>query len=331
MLRPGLLRFILASAVILYHLSKSIFLGYFAVGCFFILSGYWISLMFDKKYSKKQASLKVYYISRFWRLIPVFYIFSILGIVVNLFTHSHLFLHLDKYQKASVIVSNVIMLGYANIKAKILVPAWSLDVEMQFYLIFPLIAYFIKKNKSILSFAPAVFFLVAMFIIGFNHSFLLNTSLTYLYLFFIGIIVYQYKLHPGIKIEKVSLGIFIAIILSQYLIPSLAPYYRNGYSKYYTFLSLTLILFAIPSLINSVYRASNEKDKFFGEMSFLIYLSHWVWIGPYNILIQNGTKFARIPYIFGFLFVTFLSAYIVYKFIDRPSERLRHQWVNSQA
>lgn len=285
--------------------------------------------MFDKKYSKKQSILKVYYISRLWRLMPVFYTFSILGLIVNFFTHSNLFVHLDKYQKASAMVSNVIMLGYANIKAKILVPAWSLDVEMQFYLIFPLIAYFIKKNKSILFYVTALFFLVAMYIICFNHSFLLNTSITYLYLFFIGIIVYQYKLRPGIKIEKISIGILTAIILSQYLIPLLTPY-RSGYSKYYTLLSLTLILFAIPSLINSVYRPSNEKDKFFGEMSFLLYLSHWVWIGPYNNLIQNGTKFARIPYVFGFLFVTFLSAYLVYKFIDRPSERLRHQWVNSR-
>ncbi len=189
MLRPGLIRFILALAVIFYHLSKNIFLGYFAVGCFFILSGYWISLMFDKKYSKKQSILKVYYISRLWRLMPVFYAFSILGLIVNFFIHSNLFVHLDKYEKASAIVSNVIMLGYANIKAKILVPAWSLDVEMQFYLIFPLIAYFIKKNMSILFSITALFFLVAMYIIYFNYSFLLNTSLSYLYLFYLKVYI----------------------------------------------------------------------------------------------------------------------------------------------
>ncbi len=331
MLRPGLMRFILAALVICYHLSQSLFFGSFAVGCFFILSGYWISLMFEKKYSKKQATLKVYYTSRFWRLIPVFYTFCFLGIIVNLLSHSLIFYNLSREQKLSSLVSHIFIVGYAQIKAKILVPAWSLDIEMQFYLLFPLIAYIIGRNKKLLYFFTMIFFIIAILIMTFNNLILFNTSLTYLYLFFIGIVMYHYNIYPGIKCEKISLVILFTIIIIQYIIPALAPYYRNGESKYYTILSVLLILFAIPSLINSVHRVSNERDRFLGEMSFLIYLSHWVWIGPYNIIIRNGSKFSRIPYVFAFLFVTFLSAYLVYRFIDRPSERLRHKWINLQT
>ncbi|MEO8112337.1 MAG: acyltransferase [Ginsengibacter sp.] len=330
MFRPGLVRFILATLVVFYHLNRSIFFGYFAVGCFFILSGYWIALMFEKKYSKKVKTLKVYYISRLWRLLPVFYTFTILGLIVNFHFNSISFDNLDKHQKVGAIISNIIIFGYSNLNAKILVPAWSLDVEMQFYLILPLLAYVIKSNKRLLYGITLFFFIIALFLIYINHAVLISTSLTYLYLFFIGVIAYHFKISPGIKLEKISLAILVTIVAIQYSVPSLASYYRDGDSKYYVVLSLVLILFAIPSLLNSVHKESNKKDRYLGEMSFLIYLSHWVWFGPYNLLIKGGTKFERIPYALGFLLVTFLSAYLVYKFIDRPSEILRHKWINAQ-
>jgi len=72
----------------------------------------------------------------------------------------------------------------------------------------------------------------------------------------------------------------------------------------------------------------------------MVYLAHWVWIEPYhiilardplNILSSHFGKFARVPYGLLFLMITFLSSYLIYKLIDRPSESLRHKWVNKQA
>lgn len=333
MLRPGLTRFILAFCVILYHLSQNIFLGYFAVGCFFILSGYWISLMYEHKYSKKEASLKVFYVSRLWRLLPVFYTFVILGLVVDGLSHSVFFTNyaaLDNAGKSSIIFSNIAILGYAFNKVRLIGPAWSLDVELQFYIIFPLLAYLVRNNKKHLIFVTAAFFVFAVYVLLSHRAWLLNTSLAYLYLFFTGVLIYHYKLRPGPKIEKWSVALFISILVAQYSIPALAPYYRDGRSSYYGVLNFALIVTAIPTLINSVHRKTDANDKFLGEMSFMIYLSHWVWIIPYNMLITNASKFTRISYVSGFLIITLLSSYLVYRFIDRPSEKLRHKWVNLQ-
>lgn len=91
-----------------------------------------------------------------------------------------------------------------------------------------------------------------------------------------------------------------------------------------------MIFSAIPALVNSVHNQTNKLDKFFGEMSFTIYLSHWVWIIPYNLFIANLDKPSRIPYVLGFLAITMLSSYLVYKFVDRPLERVRHNWIKKQ-
>jgi peptidoglycan/LPS O-acetylase OafA/YrhL len=334
MLKPGQTRFILAFMVILFHLSQSVFLGEFAVGCFFILSGYWISLMYERKYSKIKSTLKVFYISRVWRLLPVFYTFTILAIITNVLTHHDLLLkfnELDTLQKGIFLIANLIVLGYANSKNPIIVPAWSLDIEMQFYLVFPLLIYFLRNKKQWLIAVTTLFFLTAVFILVSHQTYLSKTVLNYLFLFFTGVIIYYFNIKPGKVVERVSLLILMGIFAAHLLVPYLLAKARDNSGEYYEVLSLVMILMAVPALINSVHNQTNKFDKFLGEMSFTIYLSHWVWIVPYNALILNASKAARVPYVASFLVITLLSSYIVYLFIDRPSEKLRHNWIKKQA
>src|ERR1700744_3480377 len=115
MLKPGLTRFILALLVVLYHVSRYAFLGRFAVCSFFILSGYWITLMFNNKYLKKAKPLKVFYTSRLWRLLPVFYTFSILGIIVWALTDHTILPQIvseDLSDKIVFWLCNTTLLGY---------------------------------------------------------------------------------------------------------------------------------------------------------------------------------------------------------------------------
>lgn len=323
----------MAFMVILFHISQTIFLGPFAVGCFFILSGYWISLMYEKEYSKTQNALKVFYISRLWRLLPTFYIFTVLGIITNFIIHNNLFIdlaHLQTLHKAIFFISNLVILGYAQNKIQIIGPAWSLDVELQFYLLFPLLFYFLRDKKQFVYLLTGVFFLVSCAILINNQANLSETVLYYLFLFLIGFIIYFNKIRLSKKSEIIGLSILFLIFVAHLIIPSLRSKILENQSGYFKVVSLVMIFAAIPALINSVHNQTNKFDKFLGEMSFMIYLSHWVWIIPYNLLITNIDKPSRIPYVLGFLGVTMLSSYLVYKFVDRPSERLRHSWIKKQ-
>ena len=335
MLRPGLTRFLLAFLIIIYHLSQSIFMGDFAVGCFFILSGYWISLMYEKKYSNFQNPLKVYYISRIWRLMPVFYIFTIIALIVNVILSTTLMyriIHESFVDNLIFIISNIFIIGYSSSKYRLIGPAWSLDMEMQFYLLFPLLLYLFKKNSQnrylklgvvLLITASFTFYLV-------DVAFLKFTFFRFIYLFLTGILVYNYEFSFKSQTLRVSQYILLITVVLNITIPALAIYSRQPDTPYFRNLSFVLILLAIPSLIASVNRETNKRDKFWGEMSFVVYLSHWIWLTPYNLLIANGSKISRLPYVLGFITVTFLSSYLIYKFIDRPSEKIRQRWIKKQ-
>jgi len=333
MIRPGLVRFSLACLVILYHLTLSAFFGKFAVGCFFVLSGFWISAMVDKKYSKKKRYLYVFYISRLWRLLPSFYAFTLIGLILLLSLNTTFikdFTTLSSIEKVRDVISNLILLGYANTKVNILAPAWSLDVELQFYILFPLVTFVTRNNKILLTAITTIFFCVSGYYLFHSKSYLANTSLPYIYLFLIGVIIYRYEIRPRRWLTLASSLVLLAIVLSQYQIPGLAILYRDMHSYYYQTLSFTLTMLAIPILITSIHTESNDFDRFLGNMSFMIYLSHWTWLIPYNDIIQSGGSAKKTVAILGFCTINAIISYAVYITVDRPSEVLRQKWLKRQ-
>ena len=335
MLKPGLTRFTLALIVIIYHLSETFYLGKFAVGCFFMLSGYWIALMYDKKYSKKENTLKVFYISRLLRIFPVFYVFSILGALIvaifypGMFNRFH---SLSLNEQGNIILANLFIFGSPDQRMRILGPAWSLSVELQFYLLYPFIAFIARKNKQLLVAATLFFFLIFLCIFYCDNDAFEFSSLSYMFLFLIGVIVYYYQIKFSDQSKRISLIIFIAVFAIQYMIPSVKILCLDVHSKYYTLMSIGLIIISIPFVISSVYNSTNDTDKFWGEMSFIIYLCHWIWLIPYYKYTSSSIGIiTKGSYALIFIIVTSISSFFIYKFIDRKFEHWRHGWVNNQA
>lgn len=335
MLKPGITRFILASLVVLYHISRYVFLGRFAVCSFFILSGYWITLMFANKYSKKNNPLKVFYISRLRRLLPVFYTFTILAFAVWVIADSSVITqikNLDLLNKTIFWASNTTLLTYYSLpKVNIMVPAWSLDIELEFYLLFPVLFYITRNNYKILTWLFFLFLAISFYLCAvYSSTWINNSLLTYLYLFILGMMIFYHKINFSVQTEKICLALLILVVGVQYFIPYSTQHFKETNSIFYTVLSFILVMLAVPALANSVRNVSDKKDKFWGEMSFLVYLSHWVWIRPYGLLAQNSSAIMHLVYLVLYLVLTFTLSLLVYRLIDRPMEKLRHQWVSRQ-
>ncbi len=77
---PGLFRLLLAEVVFIHHLSRFA-CGTAAVYVFFSLSGYWIYQMYTRRYSKARFPYLTYLISRAWRLLPTFWLISLLAVI----------------------------------------------------------------------------------------------------------------------------------------------------------------------------------------------------------------------------------------------------------
>lgn len=80
-LYPGAFRLLLATIVVQHHYG-SYALGTMAVLIFFMLSGYRIYQMYDRKYSQATSTYLTFIVSRVWRLLPIFYLANLLTIVV---------------------------------------------------------------------------------------------------------------------------------------------------------------------------------------------------------------------------------------------------------
>jgi peptidoglycan/LPS O-acetylase OafA/YrhL len=136
---PGFFRLFL-SFVVVFHHSFPLRLGAWGVYVFFILSGFWICRMWRQRYAWTHHPLLTFIISRWWRLAPVFLTCTVLSVASGFFLSDA-----GALQRASHPIWWVrqLLIAGSNQVGTNLPPTWSLDVEMQFYLVAPfLIALF---------------------------------------------------------------------------------------------------------------------------------------------------------------------------------------------
>ncbi len=154
------LRAIAVLPVVLFHADFSFFSGgYVGVDIFFVISGFLISNILLADISKNEFSLISFYERRIRRILPALLFVLLITSLVTLFIL--LPSELDKYGKslfaATFFYSNYFFMfdvGYFNTSSEInpLLHTWSLSVEEQFYIIFPVflfvISHLTKKNQG---------------------------------------------------------------------------------------------------------------------------------------------------------------------------------------
>jgi peptidoglycan/LPS O-acetylase OafA/YrhL len=175
------LRAISVIAVIIYHLKINLsgqkFLagGYFGVDIFFVISGYLITqLILNEIITTNNFNFKNFYSRRIRRLLPILFvvvIFSIpLGWKYMLPTD---FMEFSKSTIFSIFFSSNLYFYFSGVEyikqdslLQPLLHTWSLSVEEQFYIVFPIIFYIIYKKFNRL-FLPSLIFI---FILSFCFS-----------------------------------------------------------------------------------------------------------------------------------------------------------------
>nr|WP_280544977.1 acyltransferase [Vibrio splendidus] len=146
-------------AVVLFHFNASLVpSGFAGVDVFFVISGFLMTGIIFKGLDNKQFNVFTFYVNRANRIIPAL---AFLCIVLMLFDWFNLppvdYQKLGKHISSSVMfLSNVLYWresGYfdAASNEKWLLHTWSLSVEWQFYIIYPLILVFLKKKLELVN------------------------------------------------------------------------------------------------------------------------------------------------------------------------------------
>ena len=155
--RPDIdgLRAIAVNLVVIYHLwPKIISGGFIGVDIFFVISGFLITSIIDKEITSKQFSFQVFYARRIKRILPVFYLvlfFTVLLATCMLLPDDYIGFA-NSALNASLYYSNMYFLNNNNYfslgsNELPLLHTWSLAVEEQYYLFWPLVLFLLAKKK----------------------------------------------------------------------------------------------------------------------------------------------------------------------------------------
>jgi len=318
---PGALRLTLAFAVFLHH-TTSFNLGMSAVLIFFVLSGYWVAAMWKRTYSKTTSAYFTYLVSRVWRIAPVFALCSAI-------TWALLFWRGDAPMAFGGLMhqlfSNIMILGYNSLPFQANIPGWSLDMELQFYLIAPAIIFLISKNIQLL--------LICLVISA--AAPLLGGSATvapFLLFFGVGVAAASHELKPSRAFAYRALYASLAVLVFCAALLAKELYFGSAQGAMaLAFSSKTNLLIAAtmtPWALYTTQQSSGAKDRMFGELSYIFYLLHWSVIGALKT--GEGSYLDRVLLCSEALVIIFVASYLIWRLFDRPINKLRASWVSGR-
>ena len=305
--------------VFLYHTNIEIFKnGYLGVDIFFVISGFVITKRLIEDFKKNNnIRLSIFYINRVKRILPnLVFIVSITYIFYLLFGPSDFSLF-NETTFALLGISNLYYINHSkdyfeNIFVDPLGHTWSLGIEEQFYLFFPIIILVTLKfisNKifflKIIIFSCLILSLL-FFVVTFNENkqFAFYFSPFRFWEFLFGSVFY----FANNKIKKNN-EVFIFSILILIIIFLFSNNINYILKNFFTCLFTGLY---ISTYSNSKFFVQS-KLVFFGNISYSFYLWHLPIIFFADLYITHIYHF---DVFFSFLFTIFLS-YLTYKFIEQ--------------
>lgn len=288
------LRFIAIAMVVVFHLSEkmnktnvdiisrhvynAVSMGHQGVELFFAISGFVLALPFAKHYfvNGKKVSIKQYFIRRLTRLEPPFLITMFGFFTMYLLTDKTYHLKAEglNFITAITYTHNFYTNGHLWRMNGV---TWSLEIEVQFYIIAPIVFKLFKINNAVLR--RALFILIILILSFLNNINLIHfLSLANFFQFFmVGILVADFYIVPtkfDIQKNWVSfLGGFCFFII-------IFTRYDSSIFNYFMFL-ICMFFFFLIVLKNRFWSKVFSKDilAIVGGMCYTIYLLHFPILG----------------------------------------------------
>ncbi len=325
------LRAIAVMSVVIFHINPQLLSGgYVGVDIFFVISGYLIMGFIWRDLNNNSFSLMHFYTKRVQRLFPALLVMVVVSAIFGYFILlPHEALNFSSSLIATLLyVSNFyfyLEADYFNDAMEFapLLHTWSLSVEEQFYLLFPLLIMllFAKAKKDIfklLLFIAFVSLILSQFLISYDKSFAFFASPSRFFQFIIGGIVaislHKYKLPQNLNNSLGVLALAL-LLLSLFLYDETTLF--PGIHALLPTLATALILFVgkEPNITSQF--LSNKLFILIGNTSYSIYLWHWPLIVFYKLQISPSLSNQEQ---IGLLFGSLLLGYLSWKYIEKSTK-----------
>lgn len=309
------LRAIAVIAVIIFHFNPSWMPGGFSgVDVFFVISGFLMSGIIFRGLENNSFSIIEFYVSRANRIIPALAVLCLILLLFGWFFLTPLeYRALGKHIASSIgFLSNIVYwsesgyFGSAS-KEKWLLHTWSLSVEWQFYILYPLILVAMKKFMGISKMKVSILIgMIFLFCFSVYATKKWAESAYYLLptraweMMFGGVAyLFPFKLSRKNTVIMEILGILL--IVTSYLFVSK----DNLWPGYLALLPVLGTFFVIQSHRNNSILTGNIIFQKIGSWSYSIYLWHWPLVVAIYIY-SLPTKYTYIG-IFSSIFIGFIS------------------------
>ncbi|WP_425145597.1 acyltransferase family protein [Deinococcus sp.] len=337
--RPDIdgLRALAVWAVVIYHFFPSVLPGGFlGVDIFFVISGFLITALIVRQQELKVFSLKDFYARRIKRIFPALLVVLSVCLLAGLFL-----LWPDEYKSlgkhvfaGALFFSNIVSwreVGYfdpAGIQ-KPLLHLWSLSVEEQFYLIWPLLLLLkSKKGRGYFLFKVTGLALASLLLTKYLSSSdgtaRFYMPFTRIWEFMAGAVLIAV---PNTQMSKVVSR--YANYISSLALVTMIVILRFGSNQHFN-LSVAAVVLCTALLILSQggwvnWRVlSNRVFVWFGLISYNFYLWHYMVLSFYAInLVGGNSRLLRLILLLASLALSILT----YLFIEKPLRFSRIRYI----
>lgn len=330
------LRALAVLPVLLFHAFPEILPGgFFGVDVFFVISGYLISGIIFRELINGTFSFNVFYERRIRRIIP-----NLLLLFLFVSTFGYFFLLPEEYvnlgkhiYSSAIFIENFRLLkevDYFTEDAlrKPLLHLWSLSIEEQFYILFPIICvsiWRISRSSKFIAYTVILItlssFLASLFVLDRNLNFYF--PLTRFWELGTGICLAFLQAYEFFKPRYLSLS-FRHFLSCAGIVSILAPMVfwtsdisHPGPITLLPVLGTLLIISATPEALFNRTLLSWRPITFIGLISYSLYLWHWPFLSFLFICIGHASDIWKVC---ALILSAFVST-IVYFLVEQPLRR----------
>lgn len=331
------LRAISVIAVILYHFKFTLFKGGFiGVDIFFVISGYLMTRIILTGFSKNDFSLSNFYKKRVIRIFPALLVMiTFFAVLIYLLIPTQFINYSKSYFSSSLFFSNIYYYfnaGYFNAPSQVnfLLHTWSLSVEWQFYIVYPLILLafrktFINNKRLFISILLGLIFLSIgsmFFHYFFNRTYSFYMFYTRAWEMMFGGLAFLYA---GLFKEKsiaTKKNIFYFSIVTIILFIVFTDAHSLRWPSFITIIpvGLTTIILLIHLDIKLF---SNKVVQYIGNISYSLYLWHWpLFVISLFFGLNDNFKYKMV-----FIVLSIILSIISYHFIEKRNYQKQYKLI----
>jgi peptidoglycan/LPS O-acetylase OafA/YrhL len=317
------------------EISANLGIGKIAVSTFFFVSGFLMPLTFDTHYRAygMLAGSRKFYVNRFLRIYPIYWASLAVTLLAVIVYGPALMEHATTpgdLSRVRTYLANVLLLGLNQTRLwhgdlRFNPPAWTLDIELQYYALVPVILWMTAYRRRAAAAAMAAFAAASLYLF-FRPVGILDIDRSLLAWSFFFLLGYAFYLLPGLQALTRRKRWLIAAVAALILIASLSRH------RDVAILCVTLACMTVSSylLVLQQSGAFGRRDRLLGDLSYPTYILHWIcvqllwlWLGHSVADLPAAGRFSILLVLN--VSMSTLVAYASLRAIGDPIEMLRRR------